>query len=196
MTKVRLISALSILLLVSSCAHNRIRFVKAAPRQIESADNVITAAESDQGIDEVAYELEIKQEVSAISEKIISVNVDDQYSNAIAEPQDSTASESEPKISQEAFDEAMRTEKDSRWAKISLITAFPTLLIPGVGIIVSLVLFGVGCLFYSRSTRSRFNTARGQKDEETARKWRKAYLIFLGIVALLVATSLILVFIF
>jgi len=122
------------------------------------------------------------------------VLADDLNDDNVLQPQDSTDSD-EPKISQEAYDEAIRAERNAKSAKKSFIAAFPTLLIPGVGILISLAVFGLGSFFYARATRARFTTSEGQFQEEQARKWRMAYLVLMG-VSLLVAVTIITLILF
>lgn len=186
----RLISAIAILLLVSSCAHNRIRLVKASPRQIVNVEQKTSRSESDNVAEELS---EVNYDIAEVSgnQNTNFVDPTPYYSTQLLQPQDSTASET-PKLSQEEFDSALRSERNAKNAKNSFIASFPALLIPGLGIILSLVFFVVGEVFYSHAKRSRYTTEEGQYQEEKARKWRLAYAVLMGISFLLAATVVIL----
>lgn len=117
---------------------------------------------------------------------------------AQTQPSDSTTTDVDPEVSEDAVNEALEAEEHARRAKILSISALVTLvagsIFLGIGLIVSLVLAFIARAQYVRSKRSRFNTATGQFDEDVARKWLLAYWIVLGFAALLLFTLILLFF--
>jgi hypothetical protein len=115
-----------------------------------------------------------------------------------AQRSDSTNTDAEPEVSEDAVNEALEAEEHARKAKILAISAVVTLLAGsiflGIGLLVSLVLAAIARIQYVRSRRSRFNTANGQNDEELARKWLIAYWVLIAIFAILVIALILLLF--
>lgn len=193
----RLISALAILLLISSCAHNHLRLVKTGPRQIVKVEKKTKSKHSEKENEDLAVnysENQLDRAFNSEEDNSIPELEVKTFSNTL-QPQDSTGSD-EPKISQEAYNEAMRAERNAKGAKNSFIVAFPVLLIPVYGWLASLILFAVGSLLYWKATNARYTTAEGQYQEEKARKWRLAYAIFLGIILLIAVASIVLILFF
>jgi hypothetical protein len=114
------------------------------------------------------------------------------------ERSDSTSTDAEPEVSEDAVNEALEAEEHARKAKILSITAVVTLLAGslflGIGLLVSLVLAAIARIQYVKSRRSRFNTSNGQFDEELARKWLIAYWVLIAVIAILVIAIILLFF--
>lgn len=195
----KFISALALLLLIASCGHNHLRLVKAGPKRIVKTEkSVETKSDKKDKNTEIAAQITAKPEV-------INSTVEVEKSNRIVidtdireDQVDSTDidEEEQPKLTQEEYDSAVQAEKNARSGKNFLIASFPFLIIPGIGWIISLALFGVGALLYLRARNSRYITKRGQHFENKARKLYLAYLIMLAVVALLFITSIVLIIFF
>ena len=192
----RLISAVIILVLISSCAHNRIRYVQSGPRQIvevnEEKSKREVAKETESMYSQTAPFSTNSQDVTESQE----VETPSQI-----QPQDSTENIEESKVSQEVYDEAMMAEFEALRASrlmITAVTLFPTGFIPFLpflGFLISLVFFIAGFIFLRRARASRYSTAEGVKLERRARLFQTVYLIIAGL-TLLFITAIILLYIF
>jgi hypothetical protein len=195
---VRLISALAILLLISSCAHNRIRFVKSGPRQIVEVDHKNSDIFP---VEEVhANRLPIETPPINSLEHLRDPNwqpLPPEYRTPLVQPQDTTGNEN-PKVTQEVYDQALDAQYSAKRASNMMVTAVALFasgfipFLPGVGMIVSIGFLIAGAIFLRRARRSRYSTVEGERLEERAGLFQIIYLVLSAIVVLAI-TALILI---
>ncbi len=196
----KLFQALATLILISSCAHNQLQFVKVSQKKIVNVENNTFDEEGTNNYRQSSCKKTVTN-LDSESNKFTE-NQDmgpvKRASMAQTQPSDSTTTDVDPEVSEDAVNEALEAEEHARRAKILSISALVTLvagsIFLGIGLIVSLVLAFIARAQYVRSKRSRFNTATGQFDEDVARKWLLAYWIVLGFAALLLFTLILLFF--
>jgi hypothetical protein len=197
---VRLFQALAILLLISSCAHNRLKFVKVSQKKIVNVENKTIDGEGSNNYNESSSKTTVTDFESESNKLKKNQDVAPEHSapRKQAQRSDSTSADVEPEVSEDVVNEALEAEEHARKAKILAISAVVTLLAGsiflGIGLLVSLVLAAIARIQYVRSRRSRFNTANGQNDEELARKWLIAYWVLIAIFAILVIALILLLF--
>lgn len=196
----RLFQALAILLVISSCAHSRLKFVKVDQKQIVNVENKTI----DKEVTNNYIEFSSKTTVTGLDSESNKLNKNEDVapghnaSMANAQTYGSTTRDIDPKVSQEEVNEAIEAEEHARKAKILAISSVAAILagslILGLGFIASIVLAIIARIQYLKSSRSRFNTATGQYDEELARKWLLTYWIILGVATLLILALIVLFF--
>lgn len=195
----RLIQALAILLLISSCAHNRLKFVKVHQKKIVNVETKTIDDEVSNNYREFSSETSDTDLDSKATKLKKDQDIVPEHSASLKQVQrsDSTTTDVEPEVSEDAVNEALEAEEHARKAKILSITAVVTLVVGGIipllGFIASLVLAIIARIQYQKSRRSRFNTSTGQFDEELARKWLIAYWILATLAVLLLTIILALI---
>lgn len=209
----KLISALAILLLISSCAHNKIRLVR-APKQVVTLnheDKSATPLNSDTE-EELTISLNSNGFVKVVNDNITAdVNpgtathiIDPSFFSIMEEPElnagsylttpPDTTNAMTTMEKQDMYYDAMEAEDDAKSARNVLAGSFVLLVLPFFGFFLSIIFYAVGATYYKRARTARYNTVRGMEYEESARKWNIAYGIAMAVTLLLVAALLVIMF--
>ena len=192
----RIILTLSLLITISSCANNGIRFVRTVTSQTDEVHketqikkkpikNNLLHSTQDEFIDPEAQNA--TNNVSNAPEII----TEQHLSHSTLESPSPIEIDDEPELSQEALDEAFLNERKAKHARNSFIFSFVTLIVPYLGFLVSLIFFIIGWIFLRQASKARFITKRGEKIESTA---RILWIIYMALIALI--TILLSVFLF
>ena len=189
----RIILTLSLLITISSCANNGIRFVRTVTSQTDEVhketqikkkpiENNLLHSTQDEFI--VPEAQNATNNVSN-APKIIT---EQHLSHSKLESPSPIEIDDEPELSQEALDEAFLNERKAKHARNSFIFSLITLTIPVLGLLVSLIFFTIGWIFLRRAARGRYITNRGEKIESTARVLWIIYMAIIAAIAILIAS--------
>ena len=193
----RLLLSLSLLLLISSCGHNKIRKVRVNNKKTELVRK-----------SSLVSRVIIEEDVAAATEEDLIQNPSESFTTYSTEdvdetkngfgykdfrkqspsPQDSTNSDP-PKISQESFDEAQESEENARKAKLFFAIALIGTLIL-VTALIAVIFFIIGNRHYKKAKRARYSTPEGEQSERFAKILKIIYISLFIVVILLAAVIL------
>ena len=199
----RYIYLLLVVLIVSSCAHNRIRL-----RKVDKHDRVVTVENKSYDSDSYKKQeiVDEEEQISENSSKTAS-NVEKEIETVTTHVLDSEKPSNGPspdKVNDEIIEEpsngrklqqAINAEADARKAKNAFIwslSMFFVFLIPFVPLL-SVIPFIIGSIRLSRSNKSDYITLQGEKYARTARILQLIYGI-LALISILIITALIILF--
>jgi hypothetical protein len=186
--KLKLLLGLSLILVMTSCGHNKIRKV----RVNKNKSTIVSTSKSDQPEGEkriVISPVEGTSNSIATPEYTLDEEVPRVYNDVAApsisplascQPQDSTDVK-QPKISQDAYDESQESEENARTASTFFVLSLVIFILGPLG----LVFFIIANRKYKKAKRARFTTPEGEQFERRAKVIKIIISsIFLGFAAL------------
>ena len=177
----RILISLLLLTLITSCAHNKIRFVKQPKQEIVKVD---TYESSSDDIAEAPAVRKVGRSSNSSQEEIINAELDEETLNSswnTPEPADSVEI---IELKQTKEEIAKNATDDAKKGKNNLLVAL--LLIPTWifgGIIISGILINYGLQSISIAKRSRYITKEGERYLKNAERLRKMWIILGSILA-------------
>ncbi len=199
----RYVYLLLILVLISSCAHNKLRL-----RKVDKHDHVEVAQENRREkrttkeakrpeVISVTEEEEVASEVNIIeSEEVVASNsmeakdLDAQATETFTSEETTVAAQNEEPSKAQILREAMRAERNAKNARNLMLAAFISVLIPLLNIF-SIFFFIVGSVYLFFANRSNYITTDGERIARSAQIMQIIYAIIL-----LLLVTLVLAFIF
>ena len=182
----RILISLLLLVLVTSCAHNKIRLVKQPKQEIVIVDEYESSSEDN-------AEVPVSKKTTRSSKQSRKETVDEELEDEVLnssnwntpEPTDTTgpivlepSKEGIEDIAEIAEDEARKAEKHMRWTIPSLLLLATVLLS-----FVPISLFIVGRIHLVRAKKSRYITQKGEQYLEMAKNNQKIIFTILIVVA-------------